>query len=164
MFWQKADSINVVGSEMDKNVYLERDSSYGGGVVRGQVRVQNNQPDSLNNSLIFAVETSNNKVYNYNYSQSSGKFDLPALPSGSYKLVTDKIGFKNSVSSEFVLDTTQDTVANIDLVLLPTSVERTSQKIETFQLSQNYPNPFNPSTTIEFALERYDNMLIRMFP
>jgi len=163
MFWQNADSIDVVGSEMDKNVYLERDSSYGGGVLQGQVRVQNNQPDSSNNSLIFAVETSNNKVYNYNYSQSSGKFDLPALPSGSYKLVTDKIGFENSVSNEFILNTTQDTVANIDLVILPTSVERTSQKFKTFKLSQNYPNPFNPSTTIEFELERYDNVTLTIY-
>ncbi|MCF6271100.1 MAG: T9SS type A sorting domain-containing protein [Melioribacteraceae bacterium] len=163
MFWQEADSVDVVGSEMDKNIYLDRDSSYGGGVARGHVRINNNQSDSGSNSLIFALSTLNDKVYSYNFSQASGKFNLPTLPSGTYKLITDKIGYENSVSSSFVIDTTQDTVANIDLVLLPTSIKQTSQKVETFRLSQNYPNPFNPSTTIEFALEKYDNVTLTIY-
>ncbi len=163
VFWQNADSIAITGYERDKNIYLDRDSSYGGGVARGHIRINNNQTDSANNSLIFAWSTLNDKVYNYNFSQASGEFDLSSLPSGSYKLITDKIGYENSVSSEFIIDTTQDTVANIELLLIPTSIERTSAKVEGFRLSQNYPNPFNPSTTIEFSLERYDNITLTIY-
>ncbi len=162
-FWQEADSIDVVGSEMGKNVYLDRDSSYGGGVARGHVRLNNTQSDSANNTLVFAVSTLNNKVYNYNFSKSSGKFDLPSLPSGGYKLVANKIGYNNSESDEFIINETQDTVSNINLVLLPTSVKQTTQNIEAFKLGQNYPNPFNPSTTIEFSLEKYDYVTLTIY-
>jgi Secretion system C-terminal sorting domain len=161
--WQNADSINVFGLELGKNIYLERDSSYGGGVARGRVRKNNNHSDSTKNSLIYAVSTSNNEVYNYSYSRTSGDFVLPALPSGNYKLVTDKIGYDSSVSDEFVVGLIQDTVINIDLILLPTSIKQASEMATTFSLSQNYPNPFNPSTTIEFTTDKYDNISLTIY-
>jgi len=34
---------------------------------------------------------------------------------------------------------------------------------ETFELAQNYPNPFNPSTTIEFAAPRTENVQVAVF-
>jgi hypothetical protein len=151
-FWENADSIDIVGAEMDRNIYLDRDSSYGGGVARGQVRGNNNSPDSANNSLVFAISTLNNKVYNYNFSKANGEFDLSALPSGSYKLVTDKIGYESSESSEFFVDATQDTALNIDILLIPTSVQKIFQIIKSFNLEQNYPNPFNPSTIIRYEI------------
>lgn len=161
--WQNADSINVHGFESNKNIYLERDSSFGGGVARGHIRQNINQSDTTSNALIYAVSTSNNKVYNYSYSRSSGDFSLPALPSGNYKLVTDKIGYDSSVSNDFVVGLTQDTVLNIDLLLIPTSIKHNSQIVKSFSLSQNYPNPFNPSTTIEFTIERYDNISLTIY-
>lgn len=35
-----------------------------------------------------------------------------------------------------------------------TSLETSSERISSFELSQNYPNPFNPSTSIDFAISR----------
>lgn len=161
--WQNADSINIHGFESNKNVYLDRDSSYGGGVARGHVRKNNNLSDTTKNSLIYAVSTSNNKVYNYSYSRTTGDFNLPALPSGNYKLVTEKIGYESSESNDFVVGTTQDTIINIDLILIPTSIKQTSEMATTFSLSQNYPNPFNPSTTIEFTIDKYDNISLTIY-
>ena len=34
---------------------------------------------------------------------------------------------------------------------------------ETFELRQNYPNPFNPTTTIEFALPKRDNVELSIY-
>lgn len=161
--WQNANSISVFGSEIGKNIYLDRDSSYGGGIARGHVRRNIIQSDSTKNALIYAVSTSNNKAYAYGYSKASGDFDLRDLPRGNYKLVTDKIGYESSTSNDFFLGLTQDTVANIDLLLLPTTVENNNQIVSVFNLSQNYPNPFNPSTTIEFSIVKNENVTLTIY-
>ncbi|MDA3862092.1 MAG: T9SS type A sorting domain-containing protein, partial [Melioribacteraceae bacterium] len=163
VLWQNGDSIDVAGFETGRNIYLDRDSSFGGGLARGHLRLNNNQSDSSNNAIIYAVSTSNKKVYNFSFSQSSGQFGLPSLPSGTYNLVTDRIGFESSISAEFAVDTTQDTVENIELILLPTSIEHTPQKVTTFNLSQNYPNPFNPTTTIEFTISKNENVSLVIY-
>jgi FlgD Ig-like domain/FG-GAP-like repeat len=46
---------------------------------------------------------------------------------------------------------------------LVTSVKQKEQTEYTFSLSQNYPNPFNPSTTIEYSLEKQDNIKISIY-
>ena len=47
----------------------------------------------------------------------------------------------------------------------PTSVEQTasSDLPNRYDLMQNYPNPFNPTTTIEFHLEKPENVSIVIF-
>ncbi len=162
-FWQDADSIDIYGNESNKNIYLERDSSYGAGTAKGFVRQNNNQSDSLNYALIFAVGNSNKKIYNYSFSQSSRSFELPSLPSGDYYLQTDLVDFESSTSSVFTIDTTQDTVQNIELILLPTSVEKITTIPNDFSLSQNYPNPFNPTTTIEFLIVKPSNVVLSIY-
>jgi len=46
---------------------------------------------------------------------------------------------------------------------LVTSVKQKEQTEYTFSLSQNYPNPFNPSTTIDYSLEKQDNIRISIY-
>jgi len=161
--WQNANPIRVFGGEIEKNIYLDRDSSFGGGVAIGNVRQNIIQVDSSNKSLIYAISTSNNKAYNYSFSNSSGEFGLRDLPYGNYKLVTDKIGFNSSTSNNFYINSAQDSVANIDLLLLPTSVEHFNQIVSKFTLSQNYPNPFNPYTQIDFAMTNDDYITLTIY-
>ncbi len=151
-FWQNADSVSIAGLEEGKNIYLDRDSSYGGGMASGYFEEDNSVEDSLDDALIYAVSVTNNKIYNYNFSQLSGKFALPDLPFGTYKLVADKIGLNNAVSEDFVISSTQDTVNNIVLMFIPTSVKGESKIINEFELFQNYPNPFNPTTIIKYSV------------
>ena len=44
-----------------------------------------------------------------------------------------------------------------------TSIEKTDEQPETFQLSQNYPNPFNPSTVISYHVESPCRVTLKVF-
>ena len=46
-----------------------------------------------------------------------------------------------------------------------TSVEQISNSVlpKEFRLQQNYPNPFNPSTTIQFALPKRSEVMLKIF-
>lgn len=46
----------------------------------------------------------------------------------------------------------------------PVSVEQVGSGVpEVYNLSQNYPNPFNPSTTINFALPKGSNVVLKVY-
>ena len=52
-------------------------------------------------------------------------------------------------------------VAEVEVV---TGVEQVSQEVpETITLGQNYPNPFNPTTTIEYQLEKAQNVRLAVY-
>ncbi len=46
-----------------------------------------------------------------------------------------------------------------------TSVEQIENEVlpKEFRLEQNYPNPFNPSTTIQFALPKRSEVMLKIF-
>jgi hypothetical protein len=45
----------------------------------------------------------------------------------------------------------------------PVENERNNILIDSYNLSQNYPNPFNPSTTIEYTVQAFDNIQIKIY-
>jgi hypothetical protein len=44
-----------------------------------------------------------------------------------------------------------------------TDVEEKPEVVTQYNLSQNYPNPFNPTTTIEFSLNRGQNVTLKVY-
>lgn len=49
------------------------------------------------------------------------------------------------------------------IVVNPTGIKDSDQKITYFELQQNYPNPFNPITTISFAIPQTEFVTLRIF-
>jgi hypothetical protein len=49
--------------------------------------------------------------------------------------------------------------------VIVTSVETVEEETvpEDFQLHQNYPNPFNPTTTIQFALPKSSEVVLKLY-
>ncbi len=150
-FWQDADSIDITGHEISKDIHLARDSSYGGGMASGKVML-NNPSDTTNNSIVYALSASGNEIFSYSFSNSLGDFGFNELTFGSYRLLSQRIGFDDAISEEFEISTEQDSVENIIITFTPTSVGQIPELPTLYNLSQNYPNPFNPSTTIEFSI------------
>jgi len=151
VLWQDADSISLSNVQNNIDIVLERDSSYGEGFVEGSV-LSNSLNQPVKDALVYVKSEVNNKFYAYNLTSSTGKYSIPVLPYGTYQLVAQKIGAANSISSPFEITTTQDSLTDINLTMVVTSLDKEEQPL-TFCLEQNYPNPFNPSTNLEFSLK-----------
>ncbi len=67
---------------------------------------------------------------------------------------SNQLGSRFPISLSF-LDSVLNTTTNI--------ADENNTSFHTFLLSQNYPNPFNPNTTIEFTLQKKENVKIEIF-
>jgi hypothetical protein len=163
LFWQDADSILINSQIVNKNLYLERDSSYGGGKASGSITVPLVDRVLYDGITIMARSVSNGALYSYNFGNYDGSFQLGNLPYGTYELVAQKIGFPNAVSEQFVIDSLRPQTSNLILNFDFSSVDENSSGPDDFTLNQNYPNPFNPSTTITFNLTKQSNVRLMIY-
>lgn len=153
VFWQNADSVFINQSIPDKNLYIKRDSSYGGGYVYGYVTIPNIDGSRNDGVSLFAQSTTNSELYAYNFCKETGFYGINNLPYGSYKIVAQKIGFPNSFSEEFSINSLNPTQRDVYITFEPSDVDEDIKIIPTsIKLYNNYPNPFNPSTKIRFSI------------
>ena len=152
LFWQDADSVEISGNTLNRNIYLDHDSSYGAGVANGSVIFNNSQNQPVTGAIVYSVSDITGKIYSYNFSASSGRFNFQELPYGSYKLISQKIGLSNAESEPFSITTNKDSIFNLTINMITTSVENNQNYPDGYFLYQNYPNPFNPQTTIKYSL------------
>ena len=89
-----------------------------------------------------------------NFSQTSYTSDIDNMKIGALHWTTDI----DSYNSQTAL---QEVMAAYDAAV--NGVERVDELPQSFTLSQNYPNPFNPTTKIEFAIPKSENVTLKVF-
>ena len=153
VFWQNADSVFINQALVDKNLYLERDSSYGGGGAYGTIALPFLDAQGFDGITVLAKSQTNNQLYSYNFGKEDGRFNINNLPYGSYQLVAQKVGFENALSNVFTISPQNQNQYNLNVQFTLTDVDDEERVIPAkIKLYPNYPNPFNPSTTVSFTL------------
>lgn len=163
VFWQNADSIFIDQSLSSKNLYLERDSSYGGGGAYGTITLPILDAYGYDGIIVLAKSTNNNRLYTYNFGKEDGRFYINNLPYGTYQLIAQKIGFENSLSSQFTISPQNQNQYNLNIQFTLTDVQKEIFIPSQIKLYQNYPNPFNPNTFINFYIPTAGNVTLKVF-
>jgi Secretion system C-terminal sorting domain len=155
VFWTDGDSVLIDNEIINKNVYLLRDSSYGGGRLGGNINFGSLNPGTDYEGIsLFVRSLETNALYSYNFGKEAGDYTIANIPFGTYEVVAQKIGFNNGVSQIVTIDSINNQFFNIDVSFLISGVENDDGNIFPSELilHPGYPNPFNPSTNISFSL------------
>lgn len=164
VFWQNADSVFVNQIIVNKNLYLKRDSSYGGGGAYGNITLSSFESNGFDGITILAKSTTNNQLYSYNFGKEDGRFYINNLPYGSYQLVAQKVGYPNALSETFTISPQNQSQYNLSIQFTTTDVETEYDFMPAgIILYPNYPNPFNPSTTVSFSLPSPQTINIKVY-
>ena len=151
-FWEMADSVYINSDICNLNIFMPRDSSFGNGVISGNVTVNQGSGNNFSNVIIFAQSTDTYSIFNHTVVEDNGNFTINDLPYGQYRLVAEKIGYKTVYSYNLTIDSSQTTINNIEINFDVAGVTNGKTVPNMPVLYQNYPNPFNPSTNIEFFI------------
>jgi hypothetical protein len=97
-------------------------------------------------------------------SQSGGPYSVNNLPSNSYRLVCDRMGYRSAERFEILGGTNLDTInfylTNINVI----GIQPNGTAIPTsFKLEQNYPNPFNPTTNIKIDVPKPSDVKVIVY-
>ncbi|MBI5404245.1 MAG: T9SS type A sorting domain-containing protein [Ignavibacteriae bacterium] len=85
---------------------------------------------------------------------SAGVYHLQSLPSGSLKVIVNRIGYSGDSSVITMTPTSNLDSVNFYLSRISVNIKKDENiNPSDFMLYQNYPNPFNPSTNIKFRIK-----------
>lgn len=164
VFWQNADSVFVNQSIINKNLYLARDSSYGGGGAYGSISLPLLEAQGFDGITLLARSIENNELYSYNFGKENGSFYVNSLPYGTYQLVAQKVGFPNAVSEIFTISPQNQAQYNLNIRFTLTDAVAEKNFIPTeIKLYPNYPNPFNPSTMISYSIPQSTYVVLKIY-
>jgi Secretion system C-terminal sorting domain/Carboxypeptidase regulatory-like domain len=156
-FWETADSIYINADICGYSIFLPRDSSVGGGIISGNVAINQGAGNNFSDVIVFAQSIDNYAIFNHTIVEDNGNFIINDLPYGHYRLVAEKIGYTTVYSYQLTIDPSHNSINNVEINFDIAGITSDEITPDSPVLYQNYPNPFNPSTNIEFFLPKSSN-------
>ena len=155
VFWQNADTVLINSGIINIDIGMLRDSSFGGGIVNGNITTSDGSP--VSDVLVYAQPVNSSNLYTYTPGRESGTFKLNYLPYGTYNLIGQKAGLENAYAGPVIIDSLNTDTSGINLVFSLLSGDEPLNPAN-FILQQNYPNPFNPETNFEIVIPEESNI------
>ncbi|MFI5144081.1 MAG: T9SS type A sorting domain-containing protein [Ignavibacteria bacterium] len=153
--WQNATVLYTTGNLSNINVLVYRINNTGGPYhISGHIFENTGNPLlGLNQSVVYAKVGNDFKAYSI--SDFSGLYRIDSLPSATYSLIVDRIGYSPMNRSVLISNYSKD---SIDITFnMVGVVHREKDMPKSYVLENNYPNPFNPETKIAFGIPHASN-------
>jgi hypothetical protein len=99
----------------------------------------------------------------YKTTGSDGIYHINSVPTGTLKIIADRIGYRSDSTTVTITRNNIDSV-NFYLTKLTTGANPISNNVpDKYLLYQNYPNPFNPSTNIKYQITDNNFVTLKVF-
>jgi len=161
IYYQNATVLDTIGNVTGINIRVFRMSQ----------SITQNSVNGMVNSLFPVTPVKDANIYaksgndfvGYATSASNGIYHLNSLPTGTLKIIVNRIGFSGDSTTVNLNKSLLDSV-NFYLTKLFIGVKQISSEIpDKFLLYQNYPNPFNPSTIIKYQITESKFVSLKVF-
>lgn len=162
--WLSAAKLIVNNNVFNVNVYAFPISSQAGSrIISGGVYSGPPEPlNGLKDAVVYAQIGSS--FVGYGVSRTGGVYDINNIPSGTYRVVCDRMGYRSAtrdtVVAGFDIEQFNFYLTNINVIGI---TPITSEIPKQYKLEQNYPNPFNPVTNINIAIPVRSNVKLMVF-
>lgn len=150
--WQGARALYPTSNLTNINISVFRINNPGSRYyISGSIfSVNNSFTNEIDNAIIYAK--SGNDFKNYSMSDANGFYTVDSLPTGSYELIADRIGYYSD--SKFLVLNNNMNMVNFYLKKFAGFSGQSFFIPNSIKLEQNYPNPFNPVTSIKFDIPK----------
>lgn len=153
--WQNATEITLSNSGLSNiDVLVYRINNTGGPFhIAGHIYKQTQavRPE-VDGAIIYAKIGDEFKAYSL--TKSSGAYRIDSLPSGTFTLFAQRMGYNGQLKNVEITNFSKD---SIDFVFDNYLIGINNEGLiipESYWLGNSFPNPFNPSVTIKFGLPK----------
>jgi hypothetical protein len=158
--WQNSTFINPTDDMANVNIRVYRINSVPAYNLNGVI-YSSNPPTPLKEANVYVK--SGDIFVGFNISGPNGIYTINTAPSGTLKIIVDRLGYNGDSSTVFLGTDNLDSV-NFYLTKASVNVKTVSMEVPTkFFLYQNYPNPFNPVTKIKYQILKSGVVLLKIY-